>query len=63
MTKKEKVVFKLAEELLELATVLVQSANKKKNLCDRVLSEADDVEKRLKDLRSYFINSQDEKSI
>ncbi len=57
MTKKEKVVFKLAEELLELATVLVQSANKKKNLCDRVLSEADDVEKRLKDLRSYFINS------
>lgn len=57
MTKKEKAVFKLAEELLELATVLVQSANKKKNLCDRVLSEADDVEKRLKDLRSYFINS------
>mgnify|MGYP003970888989 CR=1 FL=1 len=63
MTKKERFVFKLAEELLELATVLVQSANKKKNLCNRVLSEADDVEKRLKDLRSFFINTQDEKSI
>lgn len=47
---------KLAEELSELTTRLLQNANKKKDYSKKILSEIDDVEKQIKLLKNTLNN-------
>jgi len=49
-----KILFKLAEELSELTVRVLQQANKKKNLSEKIKEEINDIEKQLILLKKIF---------
>lgn len=51
MDNLDKICFKMAEELSELVTRLLQNANKKKDYTDKIHEEIRDVEKQIEILR------------
>lgn len=51
MDNLDKICFKVAEELSELVTRLLQNANKKKDYTDKIHEEIRDVEKQIEILR------------
>ncbi len=53
--KQKKVLLKCAEELNELSTVLLQEINKKKCKYNDIVSEMQDVEARIMDLRDMLL--------
>ena len=53
--KQKKVLLKCAEELNELSTVLLQEINKKKCKYNDIVSEMQDVEARIMDLRDLLM--------
>ena len=54
MTKRDKVLFKLAEELSELTTRLLQHANKTKDYSDKIIDEIQDVERQIDSLKKLL---------
>ena len=51
MNENNKILLKLAEELSELTTRVLQQVNKKKNYSDKIDQEIKDIEKQLKLLK------------
>ena len=51
MSNLDKICFKMAEELSELVTRLLQNANKKKDYTDKIHQEINDIEKQIELLR------------
>lgn len=54
MNKQDKVLFKLAEELSELTTRLLQHANKTKDYSDKIIDEIQDVERQIDSLKKLL---------
>ena len=54
MTDQNKILLKLAEELSELTTRVLQQANKKKDLSEKIKEEINDIEKQLILLKEIF---------
>lgn len=54
MKGSERIILKCAEELLELATALLQEINKDKDHTKQIISEIKDVEKYLKLLKEIY---------
>ena len=53
-TKQKKVILKCAEELNELSTVLLQELNKSKCKYNDIISEMQDVEARMSELKDLL---------
>jgi hypothetical protein len=54
MNKQDKVLLKLAEELSELTSRLLQHVNKTKDYSDKILDEIDDVQKQISLLKNII---------